>query len=329
MTARQMAATVAGIERAGAYYLFTLTEPGLGADFRPGQFAAVAVGGEQTSMLLRRCFSIHRADGDVMQLVIAGHGKGTRWLVGQAVGAVLDVVTPLGRPFPLPTIDPALPARAGPAAPTPTTGSAAGGSTAAAVGALTPATGSTASRSTAAPDSGRSACVLVGGGYGSAPLFALSDRLQARGHPVHFVLGAATEDRLFGVHQATALADSVTVTTDDGSAGRQGLVSDALPGLLADSAAETVYACGPMGMLHAVTEIATAAGVGAYCAVEESMACGIGVCMTCVLPVVWPDGRTRMTRSCTDGPVFDGSLVRWPDVGTVPADCVGAMGLGA
>ena len=328
MTARQMAAAVAGIERAGVYYLFTLTEPGLGADFRPGQFAAVAVGGEQTSMLLRRCFSIHRADGDVMQLVIAGHGKGTRWLVRQAVGAVLDVVTPLGRPFPLPTIDPALPAHA-PVAPTPATGSAVGGSAAAALGAPPPATGSAAGRSAAASDPPRSACVLVGGGYGSAPLFALSDRLQARGHPVHFVLGAATKDRLFGVDQAKAFAASVTVTTDDGSAGRQGLVSDALPGLLAASAAETVYACGPMGMLHVVTEIATAAGVRAYCAVEESMACGIGVCMTCVLPVVWPDGRTRMTRSCTDGPVFDGSLVRWPDVGTVPADCVGAVGLGA
>jgi dihydroorotate dehydrogenase electron transfer subunit len=175
----------------------------------------------------------------------------------------------------------------------------------------------------------RAACVLVGGGYGSAPLFALSDRLQARGYPVHFVFGAATEDRLFGVEQAKAFADSVTVTTEDGSAGRQGLVSDALPGLLAASAAETVYACGPMGMLHAVTEIATAVGVRAYCAVEESMACGIGVCMTCVLPVVWPDGRTRMTRSCTDGPVFDGSMIRWLDVGTVPADCIGAMGLGA
>ncbi len=292
MTARQLAATVAGIERVGAYYLFTLTESGLGADFHPGQFAAVAVGGEQTSMLLRRCFSIHRAEGDVMQLVVAGYGKGTRWLVRQTVGAVLDVVTPLGRPFPLPTIDPAQGADA------------------------------------AAPESGRSGCVLVGGGYGSAPLFALSDLLQARGHSVHFVLGAATDDRLFGVDQARALADSVTVTTEDGSAGRRGLVSDALPALLADSAAETVYACGPMGMLHAITEIAAATGARAYCAVEESMACGIGVCMTCVLPVVWPDGRTRMTRSCTDGPVFDGALVRWRDVGTVPADCVGAMVVG-
>ena len=330
MTARQMAATVARVERAGAYHLFTLTQPGLGSDFQPGQFAAVAVGGEQTSMLLRRCFSIHRAQGDVMQLVVAGQGRGTRWLVGQAAGAILDVVTPLGRPFPLPTVDPPLHAGAGAlATPTFPAGAEIGRPAAAVAGAPTSTPGLPADGSTTAPESGRSACVLVGGGYGSAPLFALSDRLQARGHPVHFVLGAATEDRLFGVEMAKALADSVTVTTDDGSSGRRGLVSDALPALLADSAAATVYACGPMGMLHAVTEIAAAAGVRAYCAVEESMACGIGVCMTCVLPVVWPDGRTRMTRSCTDGPVFNGSLVRWREVGTVPADCVGAMTAGS
>ena len=54
------------------------------------------------------------------------------------------------------------------------------------------------------------------------------------------------------------------------------------------------------------------------------MACGIGVCMTCVLPVVGDDGRTRMVRSCTEGPVFPGDRVRWDDVGTVPADAVGA-----
>jgi dihydroorotate dehydrogenase electron transfer subunit len=54
------------------------------------------------------------------------------------------------------------------------------------------------------------------------------------------------------------------------------------------------------------------------------MACGIGVCMTCVLPVRGADGVTRMVRSCTDGPVFKGSDVRWADVGTVPPDTLGA-----
>jgi dihydroorotate dehydrogenase electron transfer subunit len=52
------------------------------------------------------------------------------------------------------------------------------------------------------------------------------------------------------------------------------------------------------------------------------------VCMTCVLPVVGDDGRTRMVRSCVDGPVFPGDRIRWDDVGTVPADTVGAPASG-
>ena len=54
------------------------------------------------------------------------------------------------------------------------------------------------------------------------------------------------------------------------------------------------------------------------------MACGIGVCMTCVLPVDGDDGVTRMVRSCVEGPVFLGDRVRWDAVGTVPADTYGA-----
>ena len=87
---------------------------------------------------------------------------------------------------------------------------------------------------------------------------------------------------------------------------------------------EVVYACGPMAMLQAVTEVASSLGVPTQCAVEESMACGIGVCMTCVLPVRGEDGVTRMLRSCVDGPVFRGEQVRWDDVGTVPDDTYGA-----
>jgi dihydroorotate dehydrogenase electron transfer subunit len=59
-------------------------------------------------------------------------------------------------------------------------------------------------------------------------------------------------------------------------------------------------------------------------AVEESMACGIGVCMTCVLPVRGADGRSRFVRSCVEGPVFDALDVRWNDVGHLPPDLVGA-----
>jgi dihydroorotate dehydrogenase electron transfer subunit len=70
--------------------------------------------------------------------------------------------------------------------------------------------------------------------------------------------------------------------------------------------------------------VARTAGIPAQVAVEESMACGIGVCMTCVLPVRGADGSSRFLRSCVDGPVFLADRVRWSDVGQLPHDLVGA-----
>lgn len=167
-------------------------------------------------------------------------------------------------------------------------------------------------------------CTLVAGGYGSAPMFALAERLHARGCAVHMVLGAATENRLFGVLEAKRSAQSVTVTTEDGSLGQRGRVTDVLPALLARTRTDVVYSCGPMGMLRAVADVAEQHGSHSQCAVEEAMACGVGVCMTCVLPVVGDDGITRMVRSCVEGPVFRGDRVRWDAVGTVPDGTLGA-----
>ncbi len=167
------------------------------------------------------------------------------------------------------------------------------------------------------------ACALVGGGYGSAPLFGLAERLRDRKCAVHMVLGAATEAKLFGALEAKRAAQSVTVTTVDGSVGIKGVVTDPLPALLSRGI-EVVYSCGPMGMLAAVTAVATQHGAWSQTAVEESMACGIGVCMTCVLPVIGEDNVTRMVRSCVEGPVFAGDRVRWSDIGTVPAGTYGA-----
>jgi dihydroorotate dehydrogenase electron transfer subunit len=171
-------------------------------------------------------------------------------------------------------------------------------------------------------------CVLVGGGYGSAPLFWLAEALRERGCHVEMVLGAATESKLFGVVEARRHADGVTVTTDDGSMGTRGWVSDVLPEVIRRTGAAVVYGCGPMGMLRSITDVATAEGAVAQVAVEESMACGVGVCMTCVMPVVGRDGATRMVRSCVEGPVFRGDRVRWDAFSDgwcrVPDDAVGA-----
>lgn len=167
---------------------------------------------------------------------------------------------------------------------------------------------------------------LVGGGYGSAPLLPLATALRERGCRVDIVLGAGSADRLFGHLEAKRMAASLAVTTDDGSMGVRGRVSDVLGGVLDRTAADVVYACGPMPMLRAVSDLAEQRGLPCQVAVEESMACGIGVCMTCVLPVVGKDGLTRMVRSCVEGPVFLGERVRWDEIGTVPPDAVGAPG---
>ena len=135
---------------------------------------------------------------------------------------------------------------------------------------------------------------------------------------------ASTEEKLFGVLEAKRIASTVTITTDDGSLGEAGLVTDHLRAVIDRAATDVVYACGPMGMLAAVADIASQAGIYSQCAVEESMACGIGVCMTCVLPVIGDDGITRMLRSCVEGPIFRGDRVRWQEVGTIPPDTLGA-----
>lgn len=272
----QVPAEVVSIRPAGEYVLLTLRAPGIAEHTRPGQFAALAVGGPRSSMLLRRAFSIHRVDAetDTVEIVFAVHGKGTAWLAELRPGDSVDVAAPLGRPFELPE----------------------------------------------QPTS----CVLVAGGYGSAPMFGLAERLRERDCAVHLVLGAASEPRLFGVAEAERVADSVSVTTEDGSVGLRGRVTDVLPDLIRRAQVRAVYACGPMAMLRAVAEVAARHDLASQCAVEEAMACGVGVCMTCVLPVVGDDGRTRMTRSCVDGPVFAGHRVHWDAIGTIPDETVGA-----
>jgi dihydroorotate dehydrogenase electron transfer subunit len=168
-------------------------------------------------------------------------------------------------------------------------------------------------------------CVLVGGGYGTAPLFFLAGELRARRCRVDFAVGAATAARLLDAMEAKRLGHSLTVTTDDGSAGRRGLVTDPLPDLLARTGAGRVYACGPMPMLAAVSRVAAAAGVPCQVAVEEQMACGTGICFSCVLPV-GPEGspgESRMARSCLEGPVFDGTAVAWAELGYPDLETVG------
>jgi dihydroorotate dehydrogenase electron transfer subunit len=157
--------------------------------------------------------------------------------------------------------------------------------------------------------------LLVGGGYGSAPLFGLAEVLNARGCRVDMLLGASTASKIYAPMEGKRAVNSMRIYTEDGSMGQTGRVTDPIPEIIKDLDVAVVYSCGPMPMLAAITKITDSLSVVHQCAVEEAMACGIGVCMTCVLPVGNEDGKISMLRSCIDGPVMDGSKVQWDLVG--------------
>jgi dihydroorotate dehydrogenase electron transfer subunit len=135
--------------------------------------------------------------------------------------------------------------------------------------------------------------LLVGGGIGAAPLICLEEELDSPTVLLGFRSAAhAQAAALFGGPPELA--------TDDGSAGRQALVTDLLREQLDGDPAATVFACGPHPMLESVRAICADAGVPAQLALESGMACGFGACFGCV--VATRDGYVRL---CVDGPVLD------------------------
>ena len=164
----------------------------------------------------------------------------------------------------------------------------------------------------------RAHCLLVGGGIGAAPLFFLADELRNEGHRVDVILGARSSRFLLNAIDVRRLASVYHITTEDGSMGEQGRVTDVLEETIEKCETEVVYTCGPHPMLAAVSRVCVEKKLPVQVAVEELMACGYGVCMTCVMPVR-PRAKTKelgeegfyYARSCTEGPVFNGASVLW------------------
>jgi dihydroorotate dehydrogenase electron transfer subunit len=262
---RQKCEVLSG-KRWGVYHSITLVAPDIAEEARPGQFVQVAMPPGR-DFLLRRPFSIHQASrkggwAGTLEIAFTAVGPGSEWLTTVEAHDFLDVVGPLGRPFPYPR----------------------------------------------APTN----CLLIGGGYGAAPLYFLAQDLRAKGSRVDMIVGARTQERVFKPVEAKRLSVSVTTTTEDGSLGERGKVTDALPGMITRCESQVVYACGPNGMLRAVAEYCAEHGIPSQVAVEELMACGMGVCWTCVVPVIHRDGSGwSYERSCYEGPVFSGARVWW------------------
>ena len=140
--------------------------------------------------------------------------------------------------------------------------------------------------------------ILLGGGVGVPPLYLLARRLIAEGKRPSVVLGFNTASEVFYEEEFRALGVDVTVTTVDGSRGKKGFVTDALP---ADY--DYFFTCGPEPMLKAVWRTARTSGQFSF---EERMGCGFGACMGCSCKTV-----TGYKRICRDGPVLEKEEILW------------------
>ena len=140
--------------------------------------------------------------------------------------------------------------------------------------------------------------LLLGGGVGVPPLYLLAKKLRAEGRDVTAVLGFNTAAEVFGREAFEALGCAVTVATADGSMGRKGFVTDALP-----EAYSYFFTCGPEPMLRAVYRATRTSGQFSF---EERMGCGFGACMGCSCKTV-----TGTKRICREGPVLEKEEILW------------------
>ena len=248
----------------GGYNLLLMRAPNIAPAVRPGQFVHVLVPHLGES-ILRRPFSVFKADGDQLAILYKDVGKGTRTLTYLRHGETLSLVGPLGRGYP----------------------------------------GLTDGRYP----------ILVAGGYGMAALYLCARTLPVKG--VAFFGGRAAADILC-VREFEALGWRVEVTTEDGSLGRRGKVTEALDAYMAGEGAAKapeLFVCGPSGMLKAVAARALERQWPAWISVDNNMGCGVGACLTCVLKVHGEQpGDWSWALACREGPVFRAEEIVWEAV---------------
>jgi dihydroorotate dehydrogenase electron transfer subunit len=264
---------VTGMRELGAYRVLHVADPE-GAGGRapdPGQFAMLAAterwgAGEDERPYLPRAFSYARWRDGEAQFLLEDVGPGTHRLCELGEGDGLWLLGPLGQGF-------------------------------------------------TAPRHGRRA-LLVGGGVGIAPLAIWQDRLQGvgmRDQPAAPPAGGSLAGQatvLLGFRdrahaEGAALLSGALLASEDGSVGREALVTDLLREELDRDAHATVYACGPPAMLEAVRALCAERAVPAQLALEAGMACGFGACFGCVVPT----RAGTYARVCVDGPVFVAGLL--------------------
>jgi dihydroorotate dehydrogenase electron transfer subunit len=259
------------------WYVLRLREPSIARQSRPGQFVQILCSEPGSSdPLLRRPFSVYSSDAEAgtYDIIYTVVGRGTRWLAA------------IEEPE----------AREGP-------------ETASCLDVIGPF------GNTFSPPRPSDRVYLVGGGVGIAPLYFLAlelVRLPAP-PPITFCMGARTRSQLVGVDELRRLPLSTLVSTDDGTEGFKGRVTELFLELAArEDAPERlqVYGCGPQRMNDSLRAIAVSECLRCEICLESLMACGFGICFGCVAPIRREPAKEYYNRRiCCEGPVFDAALL--------------------
>ncbi len=152
--------------------------------------------------------------------------------------------------------------------------------------------------------------LLIGGGYGVAPLHFFAKRSPVKGI---MMVGSSSKSHILCAEEFRMLEWDFRISTEDGSMGMKGRVTDLVEDWVGQGKADAtpvIYSCGPHGMLKAIAEMAKKHGWKAWLSMDRNMACGVGACLACVQKVKKGD-KIEYVRVCKEGPVFDASDIIW------------------
>jgi dihydroorotate dehydrogenase electron transfer subunit len=147
--------------------------------------------------------------------------------------------------------------------------------------------------------------LLVGGGCGVAPLYFLAEQLSIKGNKVHILIGGRSSQDIL-LSDDYKKYGQVHIATEDGTMGEQGMVT--IHSIISEenrSRFDKIYCCGPDGMMRAVAHLVEKTGIPCEVSLENTMACGIGACLCCVV-----ESKNGNICVCTEGPVFDSKILK-------------------
>jgi dihydroorotate dehydrogenase electron transfer subunit len=155
---------------------------------------------------------------------------------------------------------------------------------------------------------------MVAGGVGLAPFLTLAEELAARGTKTTLFYGARRRSELYFVDAFDRLGVEVILSTEDGSRGVKGLITEPLDAALRrlpDQAEVRLHVCGPTPMMRAVARLAESYRRPCEVSLEQVMGCGLGGCYSCVVMARDAGGTPHFVRSCLEGPVFESRRIVW------------------